>query len=251
MTDMSIPPVRFAEGEFRLGRVLRVTFSVLSRYFPQFVAVTAVASLPSLLLMQALVTAETGLRTTTALSLLGAVVALVFNSLGQAIVVHGAVQHIRQRPVRLADSMKTGLDWALSVVALTIIELCLGAVALLALVFPALILVTTWAVTVPVCVLERRGPVASLGRSSELTKGHRWRIFLGLLVPIFAADLLVTTVIDDVLTAPSGIGLMLVATLAWNGVWGAFYAVALAVAYHDLRVAKEGVDIEQITAVFD
>src|SRR5262245_4193677 len=108
MTDMSIPPVRFAEGEFRLGRVLRVTFSVLSRYFPQFLAVTTVAYVPSLLVMQAM-TAEISQGTAVALSLVGALVALVFNMLSQAIVVHGALQHIRQRPVRLADWVRAGL----------------------------------------------------------------------------------------------------------------------------------------------
>jgi hypothetical protein len=40
-------------------------------------------------------------------------------------------------------------------------------------------------------------------------------------------------------------------TLAWNGVWGAFYAIFGVVTYHDLRVAKEGVDVHQIAAVFD
>jgi hypothetical protein len=36
-----------------------------------------------------------------------------------------------------------------------------------------------------------------------------------------------------------------------NGVWGAFNAIAVVVTYHDLRVAKEGANIEQIAAVFD
>jgi|SRR5215813_3500998 len=250
MTDMPIPPVRFAEGEFRIGRVLRVTFSVLSRHFPQFVAVTTVAYVPSLLVMQAMVTAESSQGATVALALLGALVALVFNMLSQAIVLHGAFQHIRRRPVSLTDSVRVGFNRALAVVALAIIEAFLVVITVLALVFPALILLTMWAVTVPVCVVEQRGPVESLGRSSELTRGHRWKIF-GLLVPIFAVDLLVSPLMDEMFTAAGGSTLMLVGTLAWNGVWGAFYAIAIAVAYHDLRVAKEGVDIEQITAVFD
>ena len=45
--------------------------------------------------------------------------------------------------------------------------------------------------------------------------------------------------------------LALVGTLIWNGVWGAFYAIAVVVTYHDLRVAKEGINIEQIASVFD
>jgi hypothetical protein len=37
----------------------------------------------------------------------------------------------------------------------------------------------------------------------------------------------------------------------WNGFWGALYAIFAVVTYHDLRVAKEGVDTEQIAAVFE
>jgi hypothetical protein len=42
-----------------------------------------------------------------------------------------------------------------------------------------------------------------------------------------------------------------VAHVIWSGVWGAFYAICVVVAYHDLRVAKEGVDTAQIAAVFE
>ncbi len=42
-----------------------------------------------------------------------------------------------------------------------------------------------------------------------------------------------------------------IGSLIWNGIWGAFYAIAAVVSYHDLRVAKEGINIEQIAAVFD
>jgi hypothetical protein len=37
----------------------------------------------------------------------------------------------------------------------------------------------------------------------------------------------------------------------WNALWGAFYATFAVVTYHDLRVAKEGVDTAQIAAVFE
>jgi hypothetical protein len=39
--------------------------------------------------------------------------------------------------------------------------------------------------------------------------------------------------------------------LAWSAAFGAFYAIMVVVIYHDLRVAKEGVDTDQIAAVFD
>jgi hypothetical protein len=55
-------------------------------------------------------------------------------------------------------------------------------------------------------------------------------------------------VLEDVMGSAT---LTLIGDLLWNGIWGAFYAIAAVVTYHDLRVAKEGTDIEQIAAVFD
>jgi len=37
----------------------------------------------------------------------------------------------------------------------------------------------------------------------------------------------------------------------WGGILVAFNAVLLVVTYHDLRVAKEGTDIERLAVVFD
>jgi large-conductance mechanosensitive channel len=42
-----------------------------------------------------------------------------------------------------------------------------------------------------------------------------------------------------------------IVNLLWSAIWTAFLAIVLAVTYHDLRVAKEGVDTEQIAAVFE
>jgi hypothetical protein len=43
----------------------------------------------------------------------------------------------------------------------------------------------------------------------------------------------------------------LIGQLIWNGIWGSFFAIAVVVSYRDLRSAKEGIDIDQIAAVFD
>jgi hypothetical protein len=126
----------------------------------------------------------------------------------------------------------------------------LAGLAALALIFPGLIVVTMLFVAVPVCVVERLGPIKSMGRSTRLTKGHRWKIF-----GIWFAALLVQGVVQSVLTglvAAGGLSLLGMPVLViWSAVYGAFSAVLAVVAYHDLRVAKEGVDTDQIAAVFD
>lgn len=44
-------------------------------------------------------------------------------------------------------------------------------------IIPPLILMTIWAVVVPVIVVERQGVIGSLRRSRELVRGHGWRVF--------------------------------------------------------------------------
>jgi uncharacterized membrane protein len=121
--------------------------------------------------------------------------------------------------------------------------------ASLLLILPGLVLMTMWLVGTPVCVVERLGPWSSLKRSAELTKGHGWKVF-GLLALIYAVGYFVSIVIGLAI-APFGNVVLTVLDLISNALWSAYYAIAVVVVYHDLRVTKEGIDIEQITAVFD
>ncbi len=59
------------------------------------------------------------------------------------------------------------------------------------LVVPGLFLLTIWAVTAPVIVVERRGVFDSLGRSRQLVRGHGWPVLgaflLAILISIVAS----------------------------------------------------------------
>jgi hypothetical protein len=50
-------------------------------------------------------------------------------------------------------------------------------IGLFLLVVPGLILLTIWALIAPVIVVERRGVLASFGRSRELVRGNAWQVF--------------------------------------------------------------------------
>jgi hypothetical protein len=132
-------------------------------------------------------------------------------------------------------------------VAILVALLC-GLSAIL-LIFPAFIVMTMLFVAMPACIVEQLGPVNSMKRSSELTKGHRWKIFgLWLLVMIVAG---IGSLIPKAFTAFGGASVGLILELVWAALTGAFNAVMVVVTYHDLRVAKEGVDTDQIASVFD
>jgi membrane-anchored glycerophosphoryl diester phosphodiesterase (GDPDase) len=122
--------------------------------------------------------------------------------------------------------------------------------------FPGVIAGVGLILAFPSLVLEDLTPSAALGRSWELTRGFRWRMF-GLLV-----TLLVLLYIP--ITALSGVASMMVARASASGgtstlvavllgaviqllLYPLFYCV-LTVAYYDLRVRKEGFDLEVLAS---
>jgi len=262
MSDTSTA-TRFAAGDFSVGRVLNRTFSVLTGNFLTFFTVTTVASLPTVLLSESptLMTSGSPTFTTRALSgenltltigflFLGMFVSIVLYTLSQAIVLFGAFQDMRGRPVSLVESLQVGLRRFFPIIGLAISTSFLAGLAIIFFIVPGLILFTMWFVATPVCVVERLGPFASMGRSRRLTKGYRWRVF-GLILLLVLISVIVSPTLGAALGAMGNKFLVIIGSLVWSGIWGAFYAIAAVVAYHDLRAAKEGIDIEQIAAVFD
>jgi hypothetical protein len=251
MTDTSLPG-RFAESDFRVGRILNRTTSVLSHNFLIFFAVTAVAQLPSALLFGNPLagTAKPATEQGAVTMVLGFVLMIVLSTLSQAIVLHGAFQDMRGRQVNLVESIRVGLRRFFPIVGLALLVSILSGLAAILLIFPAFMLFTRWFVGTPACVVENLGPLASMSRSAGLTKGHRWKIF-GLWIVMIIISLVGSGIVATSSSAIGGPVLAIIGSVLWSGAWGAFYAIAVVVTYHDLRVAKEGVDTDQIAAVFD
>jgi hypothetical protein len=251
MTDTSLA-TRFAENDFRVGRVLNRTFTLLSRNFLTFFVVTAVASLPSLLLSQSRSTAAPGQDAAQGLGLmfLGLFLGIVLYTLSQAIVLYGAFQDMRGRPVSLTESLQVALRRSFPIIGLAIAMSFIVMLGIVFFIVPGLFLLTMWFVATPACVVEQLGPFRSMRRSADLTGGHRWKI-LGLMLLLFIISAVISPMIALILGLLGSGTIVLIGGLIWSGIWGAFYAIAAVVTYHDLRVAKEGIDIEQIAAVFD
>jgi hypothetical protein len=72
------------------------------------------------------------------------------------------------------------------------------AVGLILLIVPGLILLTLWAVIVPVIVIERTGAFEAFGRSRELVRGHGWQVF-GVIVVLFLVQFVVSAAIQAIL----------------------------------------------------
>lgn len=167
-------------------------------------------------------------------------------------VVYGVFQQVRGQPAGLGDCIRVGFSRLLPILGIGIVVGILVTLGLLAFVIPGIILQLMWWVAVPVAVVERLGVVGSMQRSAKLTSGEKGTIFLVLLVLgliQFAAIFGIAFVLG--MTMPDAGAAQAVITLLVAIPFGALTAVANAVGYHDLRVAKEGVGIDDLVKVFE
>jgi hypothetical protein len=251
MTDAALPAGRFAERSFSVGHVFNRTFSILTRNLLPFCLVTLIASLPQVLMDAPRMGAVTPGSTQAALSLaFGGLGAMVLGGISQAAILYAAFDDMRSRPIDLLYSLRIGLRRLLPLIGVVFLVIIFAALSALAFVFPAFIVMTMLYVSVPACVVERLGPIKSMGRSARLTKGNRWKIF-GLLFSTIIIALVFKFTLAGLGKTFGGPTIALIVLLLWNTVWNAFQAILTVVTYHDLRVAKEGVDTDQIAAVFD
>lgn len=112
-------------------------------------------------------------------------------------------------------------------------------------------LLVIWSFATHAVVIEDKGVFAALGRSRELVRGNWWRVFgIGLvfaliLVPLILAIVLVSFVIG-LLFDPGPLAFSVI-----GGVLGALvtpiYYIASTLLYLDLRVRKEGYDLQSLS----
>ncbi|WP_158814373.1 hypothetical protein [Methylocapsa sp. S129] len=237
-----------AAPAIRVGDVLGKSFDLFSARWAPFVGLALVAFAPTFAF--SFVPVTPGSSSGSGVQFAFIVIRLVCGALANAAVIYGVVQELRGRGFTFSDSLRSGFGRMGAVLGLSLLVGLLVVLASIALVVPGIIVWCMYAVAVPVCVVEQRGARASMTRSSFLTRGNRWRIF-GIFALIFVASVVIGAIIGYVAGHTGGMYLVLVASYLIEAIVGAFNAVAIGVLYYQLRVAREGVDIENIASVFD
>jgi len=245
MTDITMA------GTFRLADVFGKAVAIYGRRFAPFIILTVIASVPNYLALWAIgdpagrpepasfIPARLGLS----------LVNFATTSLASGVVIYGVVQDLRGRTFSVADSIRIALGRFLPMLGVVICTTLAIAFGFVLLIVPGIILACMYYVAMPVCVAERVGVFASMSRSSFLTKGHRWQVF-GTFLLILAGGLVLSTIVGMVFILTGQIGL-LISTQALGAIISSFNGVLVSVFYYELRVAKEGIDIDKIASVFD
>lgn len=263
---MDVPRLR----PLQVGEILDAAIKIYRSHFGTLVKVVAVVVAPVQVLSaivqvsvpsDTIVTTDqfTGETTFDAPSFIGTMVAL----LGTGLLGFIASQLATATSLKVISSSYLGetQDWRASLqfatarlgslIWLAMITVVLGGLALLACIIPGIYLFVAWSVGIPALLLEDRRGLHALRRSRELVRGRWWPV-LGCLVVSLLLGGIVSGAFQGVLTAITFGTDNVVIVAAASAVAGIassvlvtpFTAGVVAVLYFDLRVRKEGFDLE-------
>jgi hypothetical protein len=228
-----------------MDQALSMTWQVVKANFVTFFAVVLVVDLPQLVVELADVNQWVDLVVSTLTGILASVALTV-----------GTVQALGgKRPPDLAGM----LQWIFTAragpaVVLGVVQWLVIALGFAALIVPGLWVLTIWMVALPALIVERIGVGEALNRSTELTRGRRWRVLgtfivaaLAVGIPVALFNALVGRVAG---MSEDSVGDVVLTYITTSVIDVALTCLAV-VFYRLLRGEKEGVTIEEIATTFD
>ena len=242
-----------------VGEILDVSFTLYRRHFGALAGVALVCSgLP--VLVSIYIEAAGGMLSNIGLTLAYYVVFMILSAIATAATVFIVSESYLGRPLGARDALARATPLLARIVACSILLALVVGLGFVFFLIPGIILACGLLLAFPALVLEPgMTPTGALGRSWALTRGSRWRMF-GLLVtlvillyiPLVSLTGIAAVVLpasDFASPGGSGAGLLAVglAGLVQLLIYPLFYCV-LTVAYYDLRVRKEGFDLEVLAS---
>jgi hypothetical protein len=239
-----------------VGEILDVSFTLYRRHFPTLGTIAVLCSgLPVLLSLY--IEASGGVLQNLPLTLVYYVAFTVLSSIATAATVFVVSESYLGRPLTAASALRRATPLLGRLIVCSLLFAIVVGFGFLFFIFPGIVLLCGLLLAFPSLVLEPGiSPTGALSRSWSLTRGSRLRmlglvvtIVILLYVPIVALGAIATVVLPDSSTAGLTPGLV---TLAVVGVlqmllYPLLYCV-LTVAYYDLRVRKEGFDLEVLAS---
>ena len=181
----------------------------------------------------------------------------VASIIGSAFVLAACVKalsdaYLGQSPTA-GGSLRFGLRRLLPLVALELVYVIGQLFGFVALIIPGIWLYGAWAVRVPALVVEGAGPFRSLGRSRRLVKGRWWPVagvllvatlMVGLLGSVIAGALAALAIANGNPSVLFAVTISVLSAIVSGVLLQPFSAAVVTVLYYDLRIRKEGYDLE-------
>jgi uncharacterized membrane protein len=242
-----------------VGEILDTSFTLYRRHFAALATVALVCTgLP--LVLRLFLEAGGGFMSNLSLAFLYGLSLVVLNLIATGATVFIVSESYLGRPITAREALRRATPYIGRILVCSMIMGFTIMLGFFLLVVPGVILATGLALAIPSVVLEPRSASAALSRSWELTRGSRWRIFIlafVLLILLYIPVVAITGLLAVVLPQASGerfgpASVSTVAAIAIGGVvqmfiYPLFYCV-LTVTYYDLRVRKEGFDLELLAS---
>jgi hypothetical protein len=236
-----------------VGEILDVSFGLYRRHFSPLAIIALVCTgIP--VLMNLYVEAAGGMLANLGLTAAYYVVFMALSAIATAATVFVVSDSYLGRPPEARDALKRAAPLLVRLLACSLLTAIVVGLGFLLFLLPGIVLLCGLLVAFPALVLEPDvTAMGALSRSWALTRGSRWRMF-GLLVTLFilmyvpivglgaiAALLLPRAYVGGGLT--SELVVLAVIGVVQLLLYPLLYCV-LTVAYYDLRIRKEGFDLE-------
>lgn len=260
-----------SQAPFLFGNVVGRGFSILFRNAVAFGTIAVVLMIPYAAVNVLQATGYLPARTMGTV-ILEIIVGFVLPLLLMAAIVFSAFQDMRGKRVSVGDAIAGGFQVIMPVVGTGITtgfavllaagpaffaaQIKMGGVQVLmalGLLAIPIFLLTLFFVAIPACVVERQGVAKSIRRSVQLTRGERWRV-LAVMAIVWLVGAGVLLVLGAFAFAAMQAGSVLGPPVLLSLAAAFYYALNAAmatVAYHDLRIDKEGIGTDVVAGVFD
>ncbi len=245
-----------------VGQIIDRAFRLYRGNFVRFITVIAIVEVPLMLLgvfLQRIIQSHAGVGSTLLAGIAVLVVSVIANALGQGALVKTISESYLGNSVSVEETYRFVLPKMVTLIGASFLVGLVVLVGFVLLIVPGVIFSLQLAMTTLAVVLEDKGATAAMGRSKFLASGNLGKVFLvflvvwiigaivGFIFGFIGAHIAPPTVYglgSSVAIVPSLIqqlfnlvGTVLVAPIS---------AAALILLYYDLRIRKEGFDLEML-----
>jgi hypothetical protein len=258
MVERSIGTQFGPRTDFRVGDALTYSLRLYGKNFASFTTISVVAFIPTLFYsvplaeMNAQIGTNPGNAPVNFWSLVaqGSVLEIILIAVVHCLINIMTFDRVNGRPVTFSNSVMTSLSRLLQFTGTLILIYITVGIGLFLLVVPGIIWTIMSSVALPVCAIEKRGPFDAFSRSRALTKGHRWKLLVTLLIPFVAFGIANHILLTNAI-AIYGATIATIIALIEGSIINVYFAVLSVVIYRNLAIAAGEIPGASFARVFD
>lgn len=262
--------MKFPLGEMTLGDILDRGMKLLFARLPVFYVINLLVLSPLIAFQLALpflfesadIRDESLLIAFVVAGLVLLLLVMVLQPIGTAAMLHIVMEEYAGRRASLGAAFRFALTRFIPLFFASLLLGLLLFVGMLACCIPGCFVIAVYSLVTQVVVLERAGVGEAFSRSADLTRGYRWRVF-GVIILLTVANSMVQGVVGQVLGVvlppqqiiPQNNGFKVetnhvnyvvnvIVTQLVAILFATYVAVCTTLLYLDLRIRKEGFDLE-------